>query len=369
MSDKSQLNNIVIVGPTQLGPNSGGIAVHMQTLSTMAPFAHARFVDPKPRACGKLCLLTYLRRVIKVGKDIAQEQTSFLLVNISLTITGLIKLWLICRQIPESSQMKVHVFVHGGRLVGISNVVLKLTGLYLKKGLSSISKYWFLTREQELDFSILQLGIMTGRYRNYSASNKILPILCEAEDNNKLRVLFVGRLVHEKGVDLLLDSWRILKSDTRENIEIMIVGDGPFEDQLNATFSQSENIILAGRLTGSMLDDAYQWADVFVFPTFREGFPYVYIEAMRAGVPMLTTGVGALSELIEDGMNGWNFRMDDRSKTIETIANYLDWMYCHRNEVRKMGYSCHEVFEKDLTLKAGEQFYSTLVSPASNESK
>jgi len=84
---------------------------------------------------------------------------------------------------------------------------------------------------------------------------------------------------------------------------------------------------------------------------------------------MLTTGVGALSELIEDGMNGWNFRMDDRSKTIETIANYLDWMYCHRNEVRKMGYSCHEVFEKDLTLKAGEQFYSTLVSPASNESK
>jgi glycosyltransferase involved in cell wall biosynthesis len=116
------------------------------------------------------------------------------------------------------------------------------------------------------------------------------------------RLLFVGRLLREKGILDLVEAMPLVLEQA--SCRLVVVGDGELERALQVRIGElglTESINLAGYLEGDDLLRAYASADVFVFPTsWDEGFPTVLAEAMDAGLPVITTPIrGALDYLVE----------------------------------------------------------------------
>lgn len=106
-------------------------------------------------------------------------------------------------------------------------------------------------------------------------------------------VVFVGRLSQEKGLGLLLEAWRRAKPD----LELVIVGDGPLEDQLRSV--PAPNVTWAGRLPTNEVKSLLLQARAMVVPSqWYEGTPITAVEGMAACLPVLATKVGALEETV-----------------------------------------------------------------------
>ena len=124
---------------------------------------------------------------------------------------------------------------------------------------------------------------------------------------DSLRVLFVGRLVPEKGPSVLLDAVGLLASEGVE-IDVRMVGGGPLVDTLADEVSRSglgDRVQLLGPVGQDAIAEHFAWADTFCLPSFAEGLPVVLMEAMAAGVPPVTTRIAGIPELVLDGINGF----------------------------------------------------------------
>jgi glycosyltransferase involved in cell wall biosynthesis len=119
-----------------------------------------------------------------------------------------------------------------------------------------------------------------------------------------LRLLCVGRLVRQKGVGYLLAAME----RTGAPVVARIVGDGPERAKLEALTSSlglSDKVLFVGWVSRADLPSHYQWADVLVLPSFEEGMANVVLEALAAGLPVITTDIYANRGLIEPGRNGF----------------------------------------------------------------
>ena len=118
-------------------------------------------------------------------------------------------------------------------------------------------------------------------------------------------VLFVGRVVREKGVIDLVEA--LGSSADHRTFRLVIAGDGPGMGALVRLIDErgvADSVDLLGWTMGERLHDAYSSADVFAFPTwFAEGFPTVVSEAMSYALPVVCTAKRGLSDKFVDGRN------------------------------------------------------------------
>jgi glycosyltransferase involved in cell wall biosynthesis len=117
-------------------------------------------------------------------------------------------------------------------------------------------------------------------------------------------LLFVGRLIREKGIYELLSA---TASILRECLcHLVLVGDGPESERVRQRIEElgiAEHTTLAGYLTGGALMAAYRAATFFTLPSYSEGFPTVISEAMAAGLPVVTTGIRGAADHLGEGVN------------------------------------------------------------------
>jgi glycosyltransferase involved in cell wall biosynthesis len=112
------------------------------------------------------------------------------------------------------------------------------------------------------------------------------------------RLLFVGRIVHQKGLDVLLNALGELKS---RSWQLNVVGDGPRIERLQAQAQQlgiAERVHFDGWLSREQLPAAYAQANLFVYPSRHEGMPNAVLEAMASGLPVLATRIAGNEELV-----------------------------------------------------------------------
>ena len=111
------------------------------------------------------------------------------------------------------------------------------------------------------------------------------------DENAVVNVLFVGRLVDWKAVDIIIDAIFQCKS----NVSLTIVGSGPEREALEAQSNRYEDktrVHFAGAVPFSKLTECYDSADIFVLPSVRESGGAVVLEAMARGLPVVATGWG-----------------------------------------------------------------------------
>jgi glycosyltransferase involved in cell wall biosynthesis len=123
-------------------------------------------------------------------------------------------------------------------------------------------------------------------------------------DGGPVRILAVGRLAPEKGLDTLLEATAGLP------VEVTLVGSGPEEGRLRER--AASNVSFLGEIARDDLPDVYANADVLVMPSRSDPWGMVLNEAAAAGLPLVsTTAAGAAYELIDDGGNGFRIPPDD----------------------------------------------------------
>lgn len=121
---------------------------------------------------------------------------------------------------------------------------------------------------------------------------------------DKTTLIFVGRLDAVKGVDVLIRAVSIL-NNSQDNLQLLIVGDGPKREELQALTHKlmvSENIIFLG--TRRDITPLLSYADIKVMPSYWEGLGIAAIEAMASGIPVIASNVEGLNEVIRHKVTG-----------------------------------------------------------------
>jgi glycogen(starch) synthase len=145
-----------------------------------------------------------------------------------------------------------------------------------------------------------------------------------AKDDEKL-ILYVGRLVYEKGVSVLIDSVnRVLQ---RVNAKFVIVGDGYMKDRLidqTHRLGVSRNVYFTSFLNSQDVKGLYKVADVCVVPSLYEPFGIVALEAMASQTPVVASDVGGLSEIIAHDETGISVYPGDPESLARGIIRLLE---------------------------------------------
>lgn len=128
------------------------------------------------------------------------------------------------------------------------------------------------------------------------------------DNKNIKRLIVVARLTDQKGISRLLDIMNLLPP----NYHLSIVGDGILRDEIGnkiITLNLSERVKMLGMINNVV--EVISANDLFVLPSFIEGFPNVAVESLSVGTPIVSFQVGGISEILVEGFNGYIVEQND----------------------------------------------------------
>lgn len=144
---------------------------------------------------------------------------------------------------------------------------------------------------------------------------------------NKFKILFLARIEKDKGIEEFLHAISDLLNRKKYNIEINIVGSGGFLENAKA-IAKELNILDVVDFKGAIFEknkirEMYVESNLYVLPTYHEGFPRTLYEAMIFGTPIITTFVGGIPGIMEDGFNCLKIE----PKSVISIVNALEYSF------------------------------------------
>lgn len=145
-----------------------------------------------------------------------------------------------------------------------------------------------------------------------------------AMDNEKI-ILYVGRLVYEKGIQHLIAAMPKILSNYND-AKLIIVGKGGMLDELKAETSNlglDNKVYFTGYMDSKKIQKMYKCADVAVFPSTYEPFGIVALEAMLAGVPTVVSDIGGLDEIVLHGVDGMKSYAGNANSIADSVTTLL----------------------------------------------
>ena len=231
----------------------------------------------------------------------------------------------------------------------------------------------FFSRDSTIETASLKLTDKQIYLRNLSEKEARSIVRSELGfSNNDFIFVFIGRLVNDKGLGELADAIRKLENENLE-IKLLLIGeidgedDALAKDKLNYLM-QSKNVKYIG--VQSDIRPYLMASDVLVFPSYREGFPNVPLEAGALGLPAIVTNINGSNEIVEDGVNGKIIQapLDNNGMRVNDITNELytmmKWFFHHPEEVKRMGENARPIicerYEQHNVWKAILEYYKQL---------
>lgn len=146
------------------------------------------------------------------------------------------------------------------------------------------------------------------------------------EEGQKI-VLFVGRLYHRKGLEILLHSIPPVLQEFRD-VKFVISGTGfkKKEERLRKLAKEldiEDHVTFLGYVPDEKLPDLYADSDIFVLPAIYENFPFAILEAQATGLPVISTKVGGIPEFLVDNENGFVIDPGDSTQLTQRVLTLL----------------------------------------------
>jgi glycosyltransferase involved in cell wall biosynthesis len=158
-------------------------------------------------------------------------------------------------------------------------------------------------------------------------------------------VLFVGRLVPEKGVRELLEA----ASQWKEEITLLIIGNGPQEAEVKRYAQSQQTISYLGPVTNNKLALYFSAADIFIIPSMQEeGFGRVIIEALSCGTPVIGANRGAIPEAIDERVG----KLVDI--TPRNIVQWVNYFFTHQAKLLELAKNTRKFAEEKYSDKNAE---------------
>ena len=153
--------------------------------------------------------------------------------------------------------------------------------------------------------------------------------------------IFVGRIVSDKGINELISAFSEIQ-EYKTDLKLLLVG--PYEQELDPLKEETLNQINASK---SIFSVGYQdevrpyfaISDCLVFPSYREGFPNVVMQAGAMGLPSIVSDINGCNEIIEDRKNGYIIPVRDKEAVKETLIRILE----NQEEYSKMQHNAREM--------------------------
>lgn len=170
-------------------------------------------------------------------------------------------------------------------------------------------------------------------------------------------LLFIGRLSEEKGVGTLIEAMALMPGD----IGLKIIGTGPEETLLRDQAKSVPGVEFLGFQTGEAWERALLGSKALVVPSiWYENMPYVVLEALSRGKPVIATRLGGVPERIQEGENGWLFDAGDPKDLVRAIRNLM--LYPEPDKLAQAAY-------ESVADARPEQYYQSLLAVYTNNSK
>ena len=209
----------------------------------------------------------------------------------------------------------------------------------------------------------VNLNLFNGIERDYSFRRKY------AMDNEKI-ILFMGRLVYEKGIQHLISAMpKILEK--YHDAKLVICGKGGMQQELQQQVNAmgiGDKVYFAGYMNGKDVQRMYKAADVAVFPSTYEPFGIVALEAMLSENPIVVSDIGGLNEIVEHRVNGMKAYCGNPNSIADSILELLyDHKLCSeitkkaKNKVRneynwsKIAQDTHFTYQKAICQSVAEK--------------
>ena len=209
----------------------------------------------------------------------------------------------------------------------------------------------------------VNLNLFNGIERDYNFRRKF------AMDNEKI-ILFMGRLVYEKGIQHLIAAMpKILNG--YHDAKLVICGKGGMIDELRAEANSlgiSQKVYFAGYMNGKDVQRMYKASDIAVFPSTYEPFGIVALEAMLSENPVVVSDIGGLNEIVQHRENGMKAYCGNPNSIADSI---LELLYDHKlcadivkkakNKVRneynwsKIAQDTHFAYQKAICQSVAEK--------------
>ena len=248
------------------------------------------------------------------------------------------------------------VGVFWGKMFG-KRVVISLHSIYHfpKRGLYRSFVNWiFNNADYILGLSrqsvkeVKSLGILSKKVVNFTYWIDLKNYQTVADAKKKLSwegkfiVLFVGRLVEEKGIKILLEAATLWD----RNIILAVVGSGPLEDEVKSIAAKVANVQFIGPKSQFELALYYSGADILIVPsTGDEGFGRVIIEALACGTPIIAARKSGIIEVMDTSVG----ELIDISPT--DIKQAVEALFKNQNKLKKLAGNCRKFAERRYSEK------------------
>lgn len=259
----------------------------------------------------RIDVVTDLKSVFKLYKFIRKEQFDYV---IGHTPKGALLAMIASRLVGTRHRI---YFRHGLVFETSSGLKLKMM-FFLEKLTSLLATQIVSVSESVLNYSVehrfgrkeknilLNKGTCNGvDVSRYSKNSNHLLKSDLGIDKENIIIGYVGRLVNDKGINELVEAWKMLIKEYK-NITLLLVG--PFEerdalsDDIIDFVEQEESIIVTGLVDNSQV--YYNIMDIFILPSYREGFPTVVLEASSMEIPIITTKSTGCVDSIKENVTG-----------------------------------------------------------------
>ena len=196
------------------------------------------------------------------------------------------------------------------------------------------------------DDKVIPIQNAAGFELDSTKNQKLFERRLEKERDRNLNILYIGKLDKQKGIHRLSKLYQ--ETCHLDKFNWRVIGKSVMNDQSSSESSSFISIIEPPIQTSEELQEAYDWADIFILLSEYEGLPLSIIEAMRQGVIVLATDVGANSEIVTHSVNGFLFQKET------CIQESLDTLYqlcSDRDLVNKISHNAY----KTCSLKTWDQ--------------
>lgn len=184
-----------------------------------------------------------------------------------------------------------------------------------------------------------------------------------ASENEKI-VFFVGRLVNEKGVQVLVDAIpKIINYFS--NVKFVIAGKGPSLDYLKGksmAMNISHKIYFTGYISDEDLLKLYKNADIAVFPSLYEPFGIVALEGMVANIPVVVSDTGGLGEIVDHGIDGMKAYSGNANSLADSILEILFNPGKAEEMTKRALEKVNRIYNWDIISKQTLDVYSEVIS-------
>ncbi len=174
-------------------------------------------------------------------------------------------------------------------------------------------------RELVRDYGVRRVGVLPNVTGGLEIQPEALPGAAGAEGY----LLFVGRLRIRKGVEVALEALARLRAEGRP-IRLLLAGEGEHRSALEqrmVALGLEREVRFLGRASAGQVRALLGHAAALVVPSIYEGMPLVVLEAMAAGVPVITSRVSGMPEVVVDGQTGWLVPPEDPVALASSIAH------------------------------------------------